>query len=147
MRRQLSAMCHRGRVAPMLFGKEFILRTKKEGGLVPPFFIPARDTFPPPSFSYLPAISFFTSAIRSVLRPRPFPFSCFRPTFVVFFLFYFHISLSLLRCFLLSYFCLTKRPNVGGAQKSQAQPHFLSFQPKGREAGSHKRRYALPLCA
>ncbi|MDY4842425.1 MAG: hypothetical protein SO314_08710, partial [Alphaproteobacteria bacterium] len=35
---------------------------------------------------------------------------------------------------LLSYFCLIKRPNVGSAQKNQAQPHFLSFQPKVKVA-------------
>ena len=60
------------------------------------------------------------------------PFFCRRFSFL-FSGFGFFIELVIL----LSYFCLTKRPNVGGAQKCQAQPHFLSFQPKVKVTTFH----------
>ena len=85
-------------------------------------------SFSLPAF-FRPLVPFvFRSFFSTLSLPPPLaPFSHFSFLFSGF---DFFIELVIL----LSYFCLIKRPNVGGAQKSQAQPHFLNLQSKVKVA-------------
>ena len=77
-----------------------------------------------------PLFSFFLSYRHFLFPASRSLFSFLLLSFFLFSGFVFFIELVIL----LSYFCLTKRPNVGGAQKSQAQPHFLNLQSKVKVA-------------